>query len=362
MTLSHLAVFYKTITATSSFIHFSLVLGLTVLALSLLTLFVIAVLKIMQKIQSRRQAVFKKKWQAVLAEATFQEVQDLPQLPPRQFYLFIKMFNSFHKHMHGASGDNLNKMAYQLQILPRVLRMLHSRRAPKKLTAVMTLGYLRELSAWDDLVIILQHANPLLAFAAALSLQNIHSENAMAFLIPKIIEHTDWPATIVAQMLQSAGPLKITKEFARAVLAAPAHKIPKLMKYFKILEPTLYNKELRIILGTHTDPEVIAAGLGALNEPKDSEIVVRYLQHPIWYVRVQAMRALGRLGSSEHIGDLTAAMNDPEWWVRYRAAQALLKIPGITQNQLAHVRELSPHRLVREILNHVMSEGRDYSD
>lgn len=353
---------YKSVIAQSAFVHFSLVLGLVVTAISVLTLFLIALLKLAHHLQTRRQTEFKTKWQPVFAEATFQDVPNLPELSSHHFYLFIKTFNSFHKHMHGASGENLNRMVYRLGILPRVVRMLHSRRAQKKLTAIITLGYLREKSVWDELVWILLQTNPLLSFAAALALQNIDTEKAMPFLIPQIVRHTDWPATIVAQMLQNAGPLQITENFAKAVLAAPPQDIPKLIKYFKVLEPSLYNKELRTILGTHKDPEIIAAALGALNEPKDHEVVSLYLKHPVWFVRVQAVRALGRLGMPQHFDSLISAMDDVEWWVRYRAAQALFKIPGIPKQQIDEISQTATQPRVREILHHVVSEGGAYSD
>ena len=49
-------------------------------------------------------------------------------------------------------------------------------------------------------------------------------------------------------------------------------------------------------------------------------------------------------------------LSDPEWWVRYRAAQALLAMPFVTLAEVARTRDAMGDEFARDILDHVMAE------
>ncbi|HNX17119.1 MAG TPA: HEAT repeat domain-containing protein [Methanoregula sp.] len=76
-------------------------------------------------------------------------------------------------------------------------------------------------------------------------------------------------------------------------------------------DPTM-RKHAAYLLGNTGSPEVIRPLIDALGDPDKS-------------VREQAMLALVAIGKAA-TGQLTAAMNDPKWETRYRAAEALGKL------------------------------------
>jgi HEAT repeat protein len=47
------------------------------------------------------------------------------------------------------------------------------------------------------------------------------------------------------------------------------------------------------------------------------------LDDRVWFVRVHAARALGRLGHAELASDVVSLLGDPHWWVRTAAKDAL---------------------------------------
>ncbi len=64
------------------------------------------------------------------------------------------------------------------------------------------------------------------------------------------------------------------------------------------------------------------------------------------------------MGTREDQVALVALLSDPEWWVRYRAAQALAKLPFLTEEKLQSLCEVQTDQFAREILAQVMAERR----
>jgi HEAT repeat protein len=81
-------------------------------------------------------------------------------------------------------------------------------------------------------------------------------------------------------------------------------------------------------------PPLWANVLRHLHDPDHLEIVRESCDHPVWFVRVQAVNALGRMGGPGDVDRLVALLTDPEWWVRFRAAEALLKLPFLKRDEL----------------------------
>ena len=115
---------------------------------------------------------------------------------------------------------------------------------------------------------------------------------------------------------------------------------------------------VRRLLAPSQVPEVVSA---ALKQARGQELlpdVVRLCAHPAWPVRVQAASALGRLGGPAQRELLVALMRDPQWWVRYRAAQALLSGRFGDAHELAALATHLQDRFSRDILTQVLAEGR----
>jgi HEAT repeat protein len=58
--------------------------------------------------------------------------------------------------------------------------------------------------------------------------------------------------------------------------------------------------------------------------------LLRLAHHPDWRVRAQVARALAYVGQPATLPLLVELTTDREWWVRFRSAQALFRLPGVT--------------------------------
>jgi HEAT repeat protein len=71
---------------------------------------------------------------------------------------------------------------------------------------------------------------------------------------------------------------------------------------------------------------------------------------------VQAAKALGRIGERADTARLVQLLADREWWVRYRAAQALVELPWLKRAELAALASGLEDRYAADMLAQVMAE------
>ena len=71
---------------------------------------------------------------------------------------------------------------------------------------------------------------------------------------------------------------------------------------------------------------------------------------------MQSAKVLGRLGEREHVGLLESLLQDREWWVRYRAAQALVGLPFLGPNALREIQRRQTDRYAVDILDQAFAE------
>jgi HEAT repeat protein len=91
-------------------------------------------------------------------------------------------------------------------------------------------------------------------------------------------------------------------------------------------------------------------------QPDTIDDVRALLAHPDWQVRVQAARALGRIGEHADAGRLAALLADREWWVRYRAAQALVDLPALSRQDCESLCASLTDRFAADMLAQVLAE------
>ena len=104
------------------------------------------------------------------------------------------------------------------------------------------------------------------------------------------------------------------------------------------------------------DAEPLAAALAALSHPHDAPHARGFLGHADWRVRAAAARALRRIGSSEDFARLCAALGDPNWWVRYRAAQAVCELRGLDATELRALPDRLTDAFAADMLRQALAE------
>jgi len=338
-------------------------------ALTLLLLVGVLMMRVALLLRERRRKKFLAVWRPILVSAVDTATSDLPRLARRDLPEFLLLWNHLHESLLDESKDHLNQIGNALSIEHAALRLLRRGNLRERLLAIVTLGQLRERAAWDQLLTIAQREGALLSVAAARALVMIEPKKAVPELIPLLMTRADWPASRVANMLQIAGADVISDQIADAALKSalaernangdgkPASNDPaRMIRYLELAYNVSAMPVARTIIELSRDPEVLAACLRLFHSAEDLPVVRECLSHKDSRVRVQAAAALGRLGKDDDEERLVSLLCDREWWVRYRAAQALSRLPHMRKPKLKAIQAAQSNLFARDILTQVMAE------
>jgi HEAT repeat protein len=322
-------------------------------------------------LRERRRKKFLAVWQPILVNAVYSATSDLPRLARRDLPEFLLLWNHLQESLLDESKDHLNQIGKALSIQDALLRLLRRGNLRERLLAIVTLGQLRERAAWDQLLTIAQRERVLLSGTAARALVMIDPTRAVPELIPLLMTRADWPPSRVANTLQIAGADLISDQIANAALKSalaeseptatgkgkPAtNNLARLVGYLEFAHNVAALPAARAIVALSHDPEVLAACLRLLNSAEDLPVVREYLSHEDPRVRVQAAVALGRLGEDDDEERLVPLLSDTDWWVRYRAGQALSRLPHMREPKLKTIQAAQSDPFARDILAQVMAE------
>jgi HEAT repeat protein len=271
---------------------------------------------------------FAQTWRPLLAQCLAEPPQSLPPLAPEDVPAFCELWNHLHGSLRGSAADNLNAAAKLIDLDQAAAHLLRSPRFADRMLACVTLGYLRQPAAWPILSQLVPSGDSMLSLIAVHALMRIDPRKATDLFLPVMGSRKDWPVANLIVILQEAGANIVTEPLCEACRTSP----PAIAARLALLLPAAHHAEaeatVQAILSEATDTEMIASSLRALRSPASRDLARAFLEHPAWQVRLQAVRALGRLATEADAPVLIQRLTDTSWWVRYRAAEALAAIPA----------------------------------
>jgi len=259
--------------------------------------------------------------------------------------------------VEGAAADRLIALARHLGLPDLVRTQMRNAHVGVRLMAIQAQGYLRDPASFAELAAATDDANALVAVTAAEALVAIDANRAAARLIPKIASRRDWPRTHLFKVLQRAGSAVIGEPLYRHCRAANDEDAAYLLQFAEIAEFDVRDALAVELLRSRDNTEVLAAALKVATGHAAVPRIDELLAHPVWYVRMQATKLLGRMGRTEDAGRLEKLLADEEWWVRYRAAKALVGLPGVRATDLEQVRTRLHDHYARDVLDQAIAEA-----
>ena len=309
----------------------------------------------------RRAAQVTARYRPLLLLALEQEFATLPPPSRSERIIVLALWRQLHDSLRGKAVQKLNDVALDCGFALLARELLHSRHVGDRLLAITTAGLLRDSSSWAEISEFVRLPHPLLSVASARSLMLIDPDKALSQLMPAFASRLDWPIAAIAAILSEAGPDVITGPLVAAafkcvrgpdaVLTAP--RMLRLLALTHLEEATA---TARLILESAREEPIIAAGLRLLCAPQDLAQVRFCCTHASPGVRVQAASALGRIGAPEDRALLMRMTTDSNWWVRYRAAQALASMPSVGISELKALQQNATDRFAANILAQVIAE------
>jgi hypothetical protein len=331
--------------------------GISAALFTLLLVFTILGLRLRNLLLARRESKFIALWRPPLMRALLGDsTAELPKLRRRDQWLFLKFWNHFQESLRGESTARLSETAYRLGCDVMARRLLRQGNSTERLFAIMTLGHMRDASAWEDLKAQLSRASSRSSLYAARAMIQIDAVAAARVIVPLLMARDDWEIVRVATLLQGSREV-LGATLVDSMGTLSPDRLPRALKLAHALQLQVPSPVLASLLDPALPVEVLISALRLASSAETLEAVRANLKHSDWRVRVQVAKTLGRIGEAIDVPRLMALVQDPEWWVRYRAAQALAGLPFLSASELSGLRTTMPDRYGREIFRQVFSEG-----
>ncbi|GIZ53732.1 HEAT repeat domain-containing protein [Noviherbaspirillum aridicola] len=342
-------------TLSDPFLFFAFWTGMAALALTLLLGAQIVWLRVSLRRAERREKQVIARWRPlVTAMLAGEPPAHLPAIRRRDRLVFLKMWIHLHESLRGSATDALNQMACRLRCDETALRLLRRRNRAHRLLGILALGHLRAAAASADLLRLSRSGDSTVSVKALWALVQIDPAFAAAETMAGLIRREDWPLPQLAGILQEA-PEACTPALVAVLRETGGEHLPRALALAETLRIALPPDLARDLLA-HPSTEVVIHAMRVAATPALLDAVRANAAHEDWRVRVQAAKVLGRIGRQEDAERLRGLLHDPQWWVRYRAAQALVALPFMNGDALRALRQDIGDRYARDMLAQVMAE------
>lgn len=301
------------------------------------------------------------RWWPIIARATMTDEldkkTDLRALRRGSRTKLLREWCRFRALVRGSSSRSLELLAEELGLRRVARRLLCRRSTSAKLLAIQALGFLRDLESWDEIEVLLGHKNITISITSATALVHINPTEAISLLMPMIGKRPSWPRTQIGRILNLAGPDAVTGPLCRAIESADSDEGVCLLQFYESAFTNDIDSLVVQLLTTRSEPALVAAALKSVRGQLPKKMIEGLAKHNVWFVRMQAANLLGRFGRREDYRILEPLLSDTEWWVRYRAAQAITKLPFLGPNALRKLRDRQQDPYARDILHQALAEA-----
>lgn len=329
--------------------------GTIALVLTLALATVIVVLRLNLQRQERRWTEFVARWRPLLLAMMMapDEPPTLPALARADRTLFLRLWVYLHESVRGAAAEQLNHAARVLQIDHTARRLLVRGSRAERLQAVLALGYLRDVTAWDALLALARRADGLLSVNAARALVQIDAFKGAETLMPLIVARRDWDVSRVAAFLVEARDA-FWLRLVRQLPTMPPRELPRALRLADALRLKLPAGAVRVLLQPGQPAAVVQVALRLVASGELPDELRDCLKHPDWRVREQATQELAQQATPADMPALARLLDDPRWDVRMAAAQTLSQLPFLSDGQLADLGR--PGEASEAVVRHVLAE------
>lgn len=343
---------------TDGFIQAAWIAGVVALAVTILLSLQVLVMRqrnLMREL--RRQHLFTS-WRPLLYEAVIGGAPALWSVARRDEGSFLLLWLQLQDGLRGEPRQRLNALAEKLGADEMARRRLRKDAVLGRVLAICTLGYLGRERDYAEVTEHLDEPRIYLSLAAARALVLIDPRRAPEEIIPRLGRRHDWPISLFATVLAETDRDTLSKSFLMVQQDLPPADLIRMLPLASILTDDTAERVLKRLLATSDDHEIVSAALKQVRSPSLLEYVRLACAHEEWAVRTQAAAALGRVGELVDRQHLLRLLSDRQWWVRYRAAQALLSGRfGAPQEVTELVGKLGD-RFAVDILEHALAERR----
>lgn len=333
--------------------------GVAVLLIIFLIIMVIGYLRLMLVLGDHRERKFLAVWQPILVAAMCNAPVIIKPIARRDRVYFLKIWNHFHSTVRGSASVALNEVAQSVGVLQFARSMLNSLNRGKRLLGILTLGNFSDTGAWDVLEKLAFDNDKSISINAIHALVRIDGTRAAALFMPVFLDNDDLQLPRIASIIQEQ---KVAFSAALLDVIIRFDSVDHVLRALQLAEAIRFELPacaLTELLRDEQPTHVLCAALRVASAPELLTRVRGLIDHPDWVVRVQVAKVLGKMGERDDIDLLSRLLVDEQWWVRYRAAEALACLPFLSKERFSMMLEETTDRYGRDMLAHVIAVSKN---
>ena len=279
-------------------------------------------------------------------------------LRPDQLSAFGSLWTHIHDSMRGEVRRNLIDISCRAGTVSLSLKALRGGGRRERILAAGLLGNHLADQAVPLLETQVDDPDPFLSLTCARSLLRIDPSGQTPRRLPSLLGRQDWPLPVVHDILSEIDPDILSAHLPAILLRWQPAPPPRAVRMLGLAREDVRVSILETILQRPgpLPPDSEAALLREVIDPAQIPFVRRGLDSPHWPVVVAALNTLVRLGTREDLPRLVELVGHREWWVRYRAARAIVLLPGMKAIEVELVATRHSDRFAKEMLRFALAE------
>ncbi len=346
-------------------------LSLAILGLVLLILLGLLSLRLYRRWRAPRWHIIRQAHRQLLIQCAVGESVDARAWlrNDRSRWTFLKLWLRMQLSLKGEASERLSRMGRDLDLARLALKHVHSRHYAKRMVALLTLGFLRQPSAVALLQARMAQGHSHSVIYAGRALLEIDALVHRNEVVRGVLAKEDLDLSLVAVMfkpfrtvLQPAmldqWPRRDPCDLTRTASAQLGPTV-RWLRLARALQLQLPSPLLVPLLDPQEDIESLIAAIRLFQGEQGIEPLLCLARHSDWRVRAQVARALSYVGQAANAPVLVELTTDREWWVRFRSAQALFRIPGLSTSQVLDLVRATRDRYAIQMTEAVaLTEGK----
>lgn len=330
--------------------------GASALGMTLVMSVVVIALRVRAIRNARRHADAVAHWRPLLVRIAAGEDVALPRPARHEHMPLLLLWNQMQESLRGEAHERLNVLGARLGLYARAQRMARGRHLASRVIGHASLGQFASPADWPRLLRAMHKLHTPVSLAAARALLRIDAKTAAPILLQRYLAYDDWPAPRVGTLLRESPHDAIGSTIARRLIEGNLYEQLRLLPLLRFADVVQVDRLLDRIVRISREPQVLSIALRQLRGPGALSEVRGLAGHEDPLVRSAAAQALGRIGNATDENLLMTLMADANWWVRYRAAQALVGMPRVTADDMVQLRRITQDRYARDMLAQALAE------
>lgn len=326
-------------------------------AITLSLLVMIAVLRYKAQRKQHQDQQLRQEWEPVFFHVLDNRPYPVPDLPKSQQKNLLVLWLKLTELVAGKARERLKQFALEIGLNAYARDLILHTQISDKLIATVALGRMGERASWGELAFTVRNPHPILSLLAIRSLLQIDPKRAAPTLMYEMGFRDDWPLRTIVAALSEIDTNQLVPDLLNSLRMARETQLPKLLRIAELVNPEDIWPALIPLLDRDRPSEIVIAALKAVKDRHHLEMVRALAEHPEWAVRTQVATTLGKIGLADDIDRLVKMLHDSQWWVRYRAATALVEFPLITRPQLHQIYRSLTDPYAAQILEQALAES-----